>query len=89
MLSINNERWHMFLRELASHNHIPHAILSTFATDGSPKELKRAYDNGWSMQRLIPPVDDQVVNEMSLPYKFRERMQIFDEYTNFLIFFKR
>lgn len=89
LLSINHERWHMFFRELAGHNHIPHAILSTFAMGGGPKELRRAYDDGESMQRPMPPVDDQAVSEMSQPSKFRERMQILDEYPNFLVFFEK
>lgn len=88
LLSINHERWHMFFREVAGHNHIPHAILTTLAMGGGPKELKRAYDDGEGMQRPMPPVDDQAVNEMSQPTRFRERMQILDEYPNFLAFFK-
>lgn len=89
LLSINHERWHMFFREVAGHNHIPHAILTTLAMGGGPKELKRAYDDGEGMQRPMPPVEDQAVNEMSQPASFRERMQILDEYPNFLAFFKK
>lgn len=88
-LTINHERWYMLFRELAGHNHIPHAILTTFPMGGGPKELRRAYDDGESMQRPMPPVDDRAVTEMSQPSKFRERMQILDEYPNFLIFFEK
>ncbi|KAK3291285.1 uncharacterized protein B0H64DRAFT_45562 [Chaetomium fimeti] len=88
LLQKNHEKWHMYFRDVAGHNHIPHAVLSTLAMGGGPQELRRAYDDGEDIQRPMPPVDPQAVKEMSNPAKFRERMQTLDEYPNFLTFFK-
>lgn len=54
-----------------------------------PKELRRAYDNCYSMQRPMPLVDDRAVNEMSQLSECRERMQILDEGPNSLIILER
>jgi hypothetical protein len=89
LLQKNHEKWHMYFRDVAGHNHIPHAILSTLAMGGGPQELHRAYDDGESIQRNMPPVSEQIVAEMSDPAKFRERMQILDQYPNFLTFFEQ
>ncbi|KAJ9605938.1 hypothetical protein H2200_009787 [Cladophialophora chaetospira] len=89
LLQKNHERWHMYFRDVAGHNHIPHAILSTFAMGGGPQELTRAYDDGESIQRPMPPVSSQVVDEMGDSTKFRQRMQILDQYPNFLAFFEQ
>ncbi|ETI19884.1 hypothetical protein G647_08899 [Cladophialophora carrionii CBS 160.54] len=89
LLQKNHEKWHMYFRDVAGHNHIPHAILSTFAMGGGPQELHRAYDDGESIQRPMPPVSLPTVQEMSDPLKFRERMHILDQYPNFLAFFEQ
>ena len=88
LLKKNHEKWHMYFRDVAGHNHIPHAVLTTLAMSGGPQELRRAYDDGEDIQRPMPPVNPQAVKEMNNPAKFRERMQILDEYPNFLAFFK-
>ena len=88
LLQKNHEKWHMYFRDVAGHNHIPHSVLTTFAMGGGPQELRRAYDDGENIQRPMPPVDLQVVKEMSNPAKLRKHMQILDEYPNFLTFFK-
>lgn len=89
LLQENHEKWHMFFRSNAGHNHIPHAILSTLAMGGSPENLERAYDDGKGIQRPMPSVDPEVVKEMSDPARFRARMQVLDEYPNYLAFFKQ
>ncbi|KAK3680671.1 hypothetical protein B0T22DRAFT_523544 [Podospora appendiculata] len=89
LLEKNHEKWHMYFRNVAGHNHIPHAILSTLAMGGGPQELRRAYDDGEAIQRPMPPVDDQTVAAMADPATFRAHMQILDQYPNFLAFFKQ
>jgi hypothetical protein len=89
LLQKNHEKWHMYFRDIAGHNHIPHALLTTLAMGGGPKELQRAYDDGEPIQRALPAVDLQVVDELSDPAKFRARMNLLPEYSNFLVFLKR
>jgi hypothetical protein len=88
LLQKNHEKWHMYFRDVAGHNHIPHAVLTTLAMGGGPQELRRAYDDGEDIQRPMPQLNLQAIKEMSDPAKFRNRMQILDEYPNFLAFFK-
>lgn len=89
LLHENHEKWHMYFRDVAGHNHIPHAVLTTLAMGGSPKDLRRAYDDGEGIQRPKPQADLQVAEEMTDPFKFLERMQDIEEYPNFLAFFEK
>lgn len=89
LLQKNHEQYHMYYRDVAGHNHIPHSILTVLAMGGGPKELKRAYDDSHEYQRPMPPVDHGVVKELSDPEKFRARMLQLPEYHNFLCFFEQ
>lgn len=89
LLHKNHEKWHMYFRDVAGHNHIPHAVLTTLAMDGGPKEIRRAYDDGEGIQRPKSQADPQAVEEMTDPFKFLERMQDIEEYSNFLAFFEK
>jgi hypothetical protein len=89
LLQKNHEKWHMYFRDVAGHNHIPHAVLSTLAMGGSPKELRRAYDDGEAIQRPMLQLDPEIVKDMSDSFKFLERMQVQDQYPNFLAFFEQ
>ena len=89
LLQKNHDLYHMYFREVAGHNHIPHSVLSVLAMGGGPKELKRAYDDGEGIQRPIPPVNHQVVKDMSDPQQFRAHMLELPEYSNFLCFFEQ
>ncbi|MCJ1399419.1 hypothetical protein MMC11_002621 [Xylographa trunciseda] len=89
LLQKNHDKYHMYFRDVAGHNHIPHSVLSVLAMGGGPKELKRAYDDGERLQRPLPPVDWQVVKELHDPEKFRARMLQLPQYSNFLYFFEQ
>lgn len=89
LLQRNHDKWHMCFRTVAGHNHISHALSSTFAMGGTPDELHRAYDDGEPIQKDRPPVNWKTVEEMSDASQFRERMMILDEYPNFLAFFQK
>jgi hypothetical protein len=89
LLQKNHEKWNMYFRDVAGHNHIPHAVLTTLAMGGGPKEIRRAYDDGEGIQRPKPQADPEAVEEMSDPFKFLERMQDITEYSNFLGFFEK
>jgi hypothetical protein len=89
LLQKNHEKWHMYFRNVAGHNHVAHAVLSTLAMGGGPRELHRAYDDGEPIQRAMPARNATTIAEMSDPSKFRENMMILDQYPNFLAFFKQ
>jgi hypothetical protein len=89
LLQKNHEKWHMYFRNVAGHNHVAHAVLSTLAMGGGPTELHRAYDDGEPIQRPMPPRNAMYIAEMSEPSKFREHMMTLDQYPNFLAFFKQ
>lgn len=78
----------MYFRDVAGHNHIPRVVLTIVAMGGGPQDLRRAYDDGEDIQRPMPLVDPHAVSEMRDPAQFRTRMQILDQYPNFLAFFK-
>ncbi|TVY84599.1 Oxidoreductase ptaJ [Lachnellula suecica] len=89
MLQDNHDKYHMYFRDVAGHNHIPHSILSVIAMGGGPKELRRAYDDGTAIQRPLPPVDTQAVQDLKDPEKFMAKMLVLDGYTTFLAFFEQ
>ncbi|EFX02824.1 hypothetical protein CMQ_2753 [Grosmannia clavigera kw1407] len=89
LLQQNHDKHHMYFRDIAGHNHIPHAILTTMAMGGTVKELRRAYDDGEAIQRPKTAPDPIAVGEMEDPFKFLDRMQEIEEYSNFLAFFEK
>ncbi|KAI1854087.1 hypothetical protein JX265_003590 [Neoarthrinium moseri] len=88
LLQKNHDRYHMYFRDVAGHNHIPHSILTVLAMGGGPRQLKRAFDDGVPIQRPLPPVDLEVVKSFKDPSRFREKMTLLSEYTNYLAFFE-
>ncbi|KAI2613404.1 hypothetical protein GGR54DRAFT_327326 [Hypoxylon sp. NC1633] len=88
LLQKNHDLFHMYFRDVAGHNHIPHSILTVLAMGGGPKQLERAYNDGTPIQRPLPPVDREVVKGFTDPDRFRARMTLLPEYTNFLAFFE-
>ncbi|KAH8597597.1 hypothetical protein B0O99DRAFT_660544 [Bisporella sp. PMI_857] len=89
LLQKNHEKFHMYFRNVAGHNHIPHSILTVLAMGGGPKELNRAYTDAEGLQRPLPPVDPKVVKDLSDPERFKARMLELPEYPNFLAFFEQ
>src|SRR5690242_13443148 len=72
LLQLNHQKWHMYFRDVAGHNHIPHAILSTLAMGGTPADLQRAYEDGEPIQRPLPPMEAPAIEEMRDPAVFRQ-----------------
>ncbi|GAB1213272.1 hypothetical protein ATERTT37_002421 [Aspergillus terreus] len=89
LLQTNHDEHHMFWRPVAGHNHLTHSILTILALGGGPAELQRAFDDGRDIQRPIPPVDRQVVEQLGDPEQFRSRIGQLDQYSNFLAFFSQ
>ncbi|RHZ59797.1 Zn(II)2Cys6 domain-containing transcription factor tpcE [Aspergillus thermomutatus] len=57
LLQKNPDNYHMYFRDVGGHNHIAHSVLSVLAMGGGPRELTRAYDDGYGYQRSLPPLD--------------------------------
>ncbi|KAH6692175.1 hypothetical protein BKA61DRAFT_714948 [Leptodontidium sp. MPI-SDFR-AT-0119] len=89
LLQKNHEEYHMYFRDVAGHNHIPHSLLTVLAMGGGGKELKRAYDDGYVIQRPLAPADFEVAKQLSDPKTFKEHMYTLSEYSNFLAFFEQ
>ncbi|ESZ98976.1 HypA [Sclerotinia borealis F-4128] len=89
LLQKNHERYHMYFRDVAGHNHIPHSLLTVLAMGGGPKELNRAYDDGYTYQRPLAPADGEFAKQLGDEEKFKEHMYTLSEYSNFLAFFEQ
>lgn len=88
-LQKNHDEHHIFWREVAGHNHVAHSVLSVFALGGNPSELRRAFEDGASIQRPLPPREERAFHNLADPQEFRARMGHLDQYPNFLAFFER
>ena len=89
LLQKNHDEFHIFWRDLNGHNHMAHSLLTTFALGGSPSELQRAYDDGVSVQRSMPDLDNDVVKSLADDNKLFEVLSQPSQYTNVLIFFEQ
>lgn len=88
LLRENHTRFHVYFRNVAGHNHIAHAVLTTLALGGTPEDLHRAYEEYVFLQRPLRAVDWAVVREMQRSEKaFRANMQQQDMYPNYLALF--
>ncbi|KAL4985711.1 hypothetical protein BDW68DRAFT_198603 [Aspergillus falconensis] len=88
LLQQNHDKYHMYFRDVGGHNHIAHSVLTVLAMGGGPKQLQRAYDDGYGYQRPLPALDPAVVQSLRDPEQFRARMLDLAQYTNFLHFFQ-
>ncbi|KAK1751367.1 oxidoreductase AflY [Echria macrotheca] len=89
LLYRNHTDFHIFWRDVGGHNHLPHSILSVLALGGTPSQIQRAYDDGVTIQRPIPALDESVVASLSDPAEFLKHIGDLNQYTNYLIFFER
>ncbi|EOA85728.1 Baeyer-Villiger monooxygenase dmxR6 [Exserohilum turcicum] len=64
LLQKNHEEWHMFFRDTAGHNHIVHSLLTVLALGAGPEELKARYEDGVPIQRVMPSVDDELLETL-------------------------
>jgi hypothetical protein len=89
LLQKNHDEWHMYFQDIAGHNHISHSLLTVLAMGGGPDQLQRAYNDGESLQRPLPPLAPESVESLHNSEVFLSRMVKIPEYTNFLVFFER
>ncbi|KAI0192433.1 hypothetical protein F4808DRAFT_443144 [Astrocystis sublimbata] len=88
LLQKNHDLYHMYFRDVAGHNHIPHSILTVLAMGGGPAQLQRAFDDGVPIQRPLPPLSPSIATSFRDPAKFRARMMSTEDYSNYLSFFE-
>ncbi|KUI69022.1 Oxidoreductase AflY [Cytospora mali] len=89
LLQKNHEVYHMFFREIAGMNHISHSLLTCFALGAGPKELQDRYDDEAAGQRPMPPVDNELLENLSDADIFYQTMHTKVQYNTFLHFFER
>ncbi|KAJ6279553.1 hypothetical protein J3E71DRAFT_182420 [Bipolaris maydis] len=92
LLQQNHEKWHMFFRDTAGHNHIVHSLLTVLALGGSPEELRARYNDGVPIQRAIPSVDVELLEKLRSDDKddilYDSIVGQIHQYHTFLEFFK-
>ncbi|KAE9364971.1 hypothetical protein N431DRAFT_563028 [Stipitochalara longipes BDJ] len=89
LLQKNHDEFHIFWRDANGHNHMAHSILTTFALGGTPSELERAYNDGVTVQRRMPDLDNEVVKSLSDDGKMLTILGQLPQYTNALNFFEQ
>lgn len=89
LLQENHDKHHIFFNYAGFHNHIAHHLLSLFALNATPAELKQGWDDNVSYQRPPVPLKPSIVEEMkSDPKRFRKYLGSEKYYHDFLVFFK-
>lgn len=89
LLQKNHEKFHMFFRDTAGHNHIAHSLLTILALGASPQELQDRYEDGVPIQRAMPEIDNALVDQLSDDETFFATLGQISSYHTFLEFFKR
>lgn len=87
LLQLNHDGSHIFWRDLNGHNHMAHSILTHFALGASPAELQRANDDGVTVQRHMPELDQEIARGLSDEKNMRSIFGHLPQYTNALAFF--
>ena len=65
VLQENHDKYHLFFNSDGFHNHIAHHILSIYALGATKEEIQKAYDINQDYQRLMKPVNTEIVQDMS------------------------
>lgn len=89
LLQENHEKYHMFFRDKAGHNHIVHSLLTILALGATPQELQDRYDDGVPIQRAIPDIDNALLEKLADVDTFYNTIGEITQYHTFLEFFKR
>lgn len=89
LLEKNHEKFHMFFRDTAGHNHIVHSLLTILSLGASPEELQARYEDGVPIQRPMPRIDDHLLEKLSDSEIFYKNLGVVARYHTYLEFFKR
>ncbi|KAF2177950.1 hypothetical protein K469DRAFT_732126 [Zopfia rhizophila CBS 207.26] len=88
LLQENHEKHHIFFNYAGFHNHIAHHLLSLFALNATPTELRQGWDDNVSYQRPPVPLKQSIVTDIHNPKKYKTYLGSEKSYHNFLAFFK-
>lgn len=77
-------RWALTSRQ----NHIVHHLLTLFALNATPSELRQGWDDNVSYQRASLAVEQSIVTDMHDPKKYNSYLGRDKYYNDFLVFFK-
>jgi hypothetical protein len=89
LLQRNHDELHIFFRDMNGHNHLVHNLLTRLALGATPEQLQVAFDDDLPTQRPMPPLDEEVVRNLSNEDYFCERITKIGHYTNFMRFFEQ
>ncbi|KAH8807229.1 hypothetical protein F5884DRAFT_673432 [Xylogone sp. PMI_703] len=89
LLQENHEKFHVFFRDTAGHNHISHSLLTILALGANPQELQDRYDDGTPIQRAIPDIDQALLEKLSDSETLYKTIGEITQYHTLLEFFQR
>lgn len=89
LLQVNHEKHHIFFNKSGFHNHIAHHLLTLFALNATPEEIRQGYDANVSYQRPHEPLKESIVNDMHRPERFKACLGKERYYHDFLVFFQK
>lgn len=70
-------------------DHIVHAVLTILGLGATPEEIQKLYDREASYQKPRFPIDENIVKAMSDKERLKDYLDIYEQYSNFLLFFQR
>ncbi|KAF2267272.1 hypothetical protein CC78DRAFT_531046 [Lojkania enalia] len=88
LLQENHEKHHIFFNQSGFHNHIVHHLLTLFALNASPTELKKGYKENLSYQRRMEPLEQSVVKDMHELDRYKTYLGNGEYYHEFLAFYQ-
>jgi Questin oxidase-like len=89
LLQENHEIHHVFFNDEGFHNHIVHQLLTLYALGASPETITKHYELNKSYQRPAEKLEEEVVQEMHDPAKFKECLGKEEFYHDFVVFFQK
>jgi hypothetical protein len=72
----------------SNQNHIAHHLLTLFALNATPAEIKQGWDDNVSYQRPPVPLKQSIVTDMHNPKKYETYLGNEKHYHEFLVFFQ-
>ncbi|KAF2793674.1 hypothetical protein K505DRAFT_325335 [Melanomma pulvis-pyrius CBS 109.77] len=89
LLQENHEKHHIFFNKSGFHNHIAHHLLTLYALNATPAQLRKAYADNVSYQRPPVALEQSVVEDMHVTDRFKTYLGKEKYYHDFLVFFKK
>ena len=87
LLQKNHDKFHVFFRDTAGHNHISHSLLTLLALGATSEELQDRFNDGTGIQRTIPAIDHVLLEKLNDTEVFYDNIGQITQYHTFLEFF--